>query len=558
MLLRIGLTIPGVCWRWMLVVAVLLFARVADSAPEVKYFYPTGAQKGQTVTVAAGGDFQKWPVNAWVNKPGLHVSAADEKGSLSIAIDADAVPGIYWLRLYDETGAASPKPFIVGPMLEVMEQESNDAPEAAQRLPLETATLRTAVVNGRLGKAGDVDVYAVTVADGQTLVADFDADFPLRSPVDGVLQIVSRDGFVHAQNDDQMGLDPRLAVELPRGGEWLVRVFGFPATPTQSIQFAGDDAYVYRLTISTGPYVDYTIPLTASRVAPTAYALRGWNLPSQLGQLTTLAANDGSLLVSHPEIGNTVSLPVVPHAGDVELEPNALDSPQQITLPSYITGRIDARNDADVFSFPASKGDIVQVRAQSRELGFALDPVLELVDPTGMQLARVDDEGASRDATLTHVAAADGELRVLVSDLHRDGGDRFVYRLYVEKAVPGFALAVESHQAVVAAGATFELPILIERTHGHAEPIRITAQGLPEGVTAPAVVSQAGEDSAAKVTLVFTAAANAKPVSGPLRVTGQAGSAPAQPAAVKLPNKDVQPQDGGIDDFWLTVTAREG
>ena len=79
----------------------------------------------------------------------------------------------------------------------MVEQEPNDEPAKAQkveRLPV--------VVNGRLGKRGDVDTFEVELRKGQTLVAALEGHGRLGSPMDGVLQVVSADGFVLEQVDD--------------------------------------------------------------------------------------------------------------------------------------------------------------------------------------------------------------------------------------------------------------------------------------------------------------------------------------------------------------------
>ena len=94
-------------------------------------------------------------------------------------------------------------------------------------------------VNGRLAKAGDVDGFAVSLTRGQTLVASLEAERPLGSPMDAVLQVVSPEGLVLAQNDDDVGRDPRIVFEAPSTGTYIVRLFAFPAKPDSSIRFAG-------------------------------------------------------------------------------------------------------------------------------------------------------------------------------------------------------------------------------------------------------------------------------------------------------------------------------
>ncbi len=530
---------------------VALAPTAVDAAPEVRFLFPAGAQRGQSVEVTAGGKFSIWPVTVQVSRPGVEVSVLEDSGKLSVQVADDASPGLYWLRLYDATGAAPPKPFIVGPVSEVVENETNDAIAAAQAIDLEGSAIAAATVNGQLGQAGDVDVYALRAKAGQTLVADLDAHRELGSTVDAVLQLVSPDGFVYAQNDDQLGIDPRLAIEIPSDGVWYLRVFGFPATPTQAIRFAGNPTYVYRLTIGTAPFVDYTMPMASRAAASTELQLHGWNLPDALQQMTVKSADLSEILVESPLLANSLQVPVLP--GDVllESEPNSRDAPQEITLPSSVTGRMGEARDHDAFSFNTAAGEIIMAKIESRELGFDLDPVLELIDAEGKQLVRVDDAGGSRDAELVHTAAADGPLRLVVSDLHREGGPRFVYRLAVERGQAEYRLKSDTHQVAVAPGGAAKVPIAVERLHGFKSEITVTVSGLPDGVTAAAVSSQGEGDTAAKVTLVLQAAADAQPVSAPVRILGQSGDAPEQQAIISVPG-----QAGTIDELWLTVTAK--
>ena len=95
------------------------------------------------------------------------------------------LPGVYWLRAYNAEGASGLRPYIVGTLPEVMEKEPNDEPRKAQKIEGSTV-----VVNGKLEKNGDVDCFAVELKKGQTLVASLEAHDTLRSPMDGMLQVL--------------------------------------------------------------------------------------------------------------------------------------------------------------------------------------------------------------------------------------------------------------------------------------------------------------------------------------------------------------------------------
>ncbi|MBX9790894.1 MAG: PPC domain-containing protein [Pirellulales bacterium] len=548
--------VVGASRRWLggALLVVLCAAEPAKAAPEVQSFFPPGGQRGQTVEVTAAGKFPQWPVHFWADRPGLAIRALEKSGTLAVQIAADTPPDVYWLRLFDDSGASAPQPFVVGTLPEQVEAEPNDALDKAQPVALHEAPSRASVVNGRLNKNGDVDVYQVSVEAGQTIVADIDANAILRSPVDAVLQVVSADGFVLAQNDDQHGIDPRIAVTIPASGTWYVRVFGFPAVANQSISLDGDDAYNYRLMVCTGPCVDYTLPLALAREGTQAIELHGWNLPPQLTRLNLSAPSATDQLLEWPGVAAVLRLPVVEHASLVALPQSAEASSVNLSvaLPFTATGRIAAPRQHDVFTLGVKQGEIVVAKVESRSLGFDLDPVLELLDASGNQLARVDDVGESRDAELVHAVAADSDLQLAVSDLHNGTGPRFVYRLTAVRGRPDFALSLDTHQLIVAPGATMELPVNVERQHAFAEPITIAIENLPTGLHVEPAVSQAADDSAKRVILKVTADASAAKVSAPIRVTGRAGDQPARTAKITAGAHGVQPLDP-----WLTVSAAE-
>src|SRR5690606_16039492 len=120
---------------------------------------------------------------------------------------------------------------------------------------------------------------------GQVLVVALEGARRLGSPMDGVLQIVSSDGFVLQQQDDSPGLDPLLVFEAPEDGRYVVRAFAFPATATASISFAGGEDYIYRLTLTTEGALDFTLPLAIGREQLGLVEGFGWNLPFESRRL---------------------------------------------------------------------------------------------------------------------------------------------------------------------------------------------------------------------------------------------------------------------------------
>ena len=112
------------------------------------------------------------------------------------------------------------------------------------------------------------------------MVADLLGNDILGSPMDAVLQVHSENGFIMAHADDSPKFDPRLAFTPSKDGDYFVRVFAFPATPNSSIRYAGGADYIYRLTLTTGPYALHPLPFVRTEGQPTKLKLIGWNQPT--------------------------------------------------------------------------------------------------------------------------------------------------------------------------------------------------------------------------------------------------------------------------------------
>ncbi|WP_406695539.1 PPC domain-containing protein [Singulisphaera sp. Ch08] len=518
--------------------AILATATAAQAKPPtLDRLFPPGAQRGQTVAVTAAGSFDHWPVQGWADDPGIEIKAEKEKRQLSVIVSSNAKPGVHWIRLSDEEGATSLRPFLVGVLPELVETESKDKPIA-----LESSRV---TINGRLGRREDIDEFSIPLKKGQTLVAAVDANRLLGSPMDAVLQVASSEGFVLAQNDDDRSFDPRLSLNVPADGTYLVRIFAFPATPDSTIGFAGGDAYVYRLTLTTGGFLDHGYPLAVARSDPGQVEAHGWNVPEGAKHLAVVAdgSQDTASLI-HPEFANTVDVRLVPHAALIEQEPSDPAHPQAIPVPGTLTGRIAPARDQDVFTFSAKKGQSLDLLVESESLGTPLDPVLRVTDAQGKTLNDVDDSGKEHDVRLSFTPPADGDYRLSIRDLHGQGGERFVYRITIAAPEPHFELTLKADRLTLTPDKAGTLEVTIDRKNGFKGPIDVSIDGLPEGMTSPTVRSEPGKGTEKTVTLSLTATPTAQ--SGPFRVLGRAveGSMPERPARI------------AIEGFTATTTDR--
>jgi hypothetical protein len=503
----------------------------------VTYLFPGGGRQGTTVEVSAGGTFDKWPVQVWVSGTGITGRAGKEKGKLTFTVAEDAAPGTYWVRVHDETGASGPRPFVVGTLAESAENEPNDEPDKPQSVEL------PAVVNGRLGKSGDVDGFAVKLRKGQTLVAAVEAHRTLRSPVDAVLQVVSPDGFVREQGNDHAGLDPLIAFAAPADGTYVVRVFAFPSTPDSSIRFSGSDASVYRLTLTTGGYADHAWPLAVPRKHSGKVALVGWNIP-EAARSVAVPEVEGPAVVMHPRVVNPVSVAVEPHP--CWLASEALTESDSLTPPFTISGRFEKAGQVDRFRVAGKKSRTLTVRCESPSLGLAAAPVVALVGPDGKQLARAEPRRPDADADLEFTPPTDGNYTVEVRDLYGAHGPRHAYRLIVRPPQPDFALTVPADRIALTPGKPSDVVVAVARRDGFPHDVALKVEGLPDGVRA-AVVPPDGKPDPRKLTLRFTAEESYK--QGPVRIVGTSDGR-KRVASAMLADFGVS-----IEDVWLSSGA---
>jgi Bacterial pre-peptidase C-terminal domain len=509
--------------------------------PTLEYLFPGGGSRGSTIEVTAAGQFERWPVRVWTSTPGLAIKPGSEKGKLSVTIAADVPPGVHWVRLFDGEGPTNPRPFLVGLLPEINEVEPNDEPAKAQAIDSSGVT-----VNGRLGKSGDVDGFRVSLKKGQTLVAALEANRKLGSPMDAVLQIASNDGFVLAQVDDDLDRDPRIAFEVPRDGDYLVRAFAFPFVQESAIRFAGNPNYIYRLTLSTGGVVDHTYPLTVSAGPSSEVEAVGWNIPELARKLVVEASDDeDTLTLWHPTLANPVEVRQVDEPSRVEVEPNDRTHPQAISLPVALSGRIDKPGDVDTFEFQARKGETLRFQVESRKLGLPLDAVLRVGDATGSTLIEVDDARKAVDPEGLFTAPSDGTYRVSVRDLNGHGGPNYAYLLIAGPPRADFRLTFKADRLVIQPGKPLEVVVQIERREGYDEPIEIGLLEHFDGLIAEPVVSKKTGPTASSVMLRLTACECIEP--GPIRVVGLSGDGRRKRATSPVPGVS-----SSIDSAWIT------
>ena len=171
----------------------------------------------------------------------------------------DKAPGIHSLSVRRGDLTSNPVPFAVDTLPECFEKEPNDSLPTAQPITLPV------IVNGRIDRPGDWDVFRFEGRAGEQIVAEVLAR-RLESPLDSVLKLTDAAGKRLAFNDDHEdkgdGLrthhaDSLIHFTLPANGTYYLHL--------GDAQHQGGPEYAYRLRISE-PRPDFALRVVPSRI----------------------------------------------------------------------------------------------------------------------------------------------------------------------------------------------------------------------------------------------------------------------------------------------------
>jgi hypothetical protein len=490
------------------------------------------------VHVTATGKFDTWPVSIWVDTPAIHFNCDKDKGAFTVQCDKDAPLGPHLVRFYNGEGTTYPRVFMVGADPEVLEVEPNDTPKNAQHIAALPVT-----INGRLQQYDDTDCYAVKLAAGQRLVASLQCR-RLGAGVQPMLHILDAAGFELAYTNGGIGLDNLMAFTAQRAGVYIVRVSGFHDPPDTEVRLVGDPSDIYRLHLTTGPFINHVTPAGVQRGQQATLQAGGWNLLA--------GAND--FPIDAKPIAAFWEYFTVPTPSGEMLRVEIADGPEYLaaqvkdkplTAPACVNGCLEENGQHDTFAIAAKKGEAFHFSVLPTVMGSACDPVLWMETEPGKVVPGALDWSAP-DTKTYHLFVAD--------QYHNKGGADYGYHLRIEHPKPALQANPSAAAYTVAWGKTIDVGVSEIRITGHNTPLMAIASGLPAGVTVTSAELPTGGGS---VTLKLTAAADVKAFSGVIHVMF-VGTDPLRPevdtALFNLrTEKDITQQMVDLCEPWLTV-----
>jgi hypothetical protein len=478
-----------------------------------------------------------------------------------ITLPPKAPLGIHDVRIVNKWGVSNPRAFVIGDLKEHVEKEGNDDLDQAQQVELNCS------ISGVIGSQTDVDYFRFSGKKGQRVVVSC-LSTSLDSRLPAAMQLYGSGDKYLGFNRDYQNSDALLDAVLPADGDYYVRLFSFSYT-------LGGPDYFYRLTISTAPWIDAVFPQVIEPGKEAQVTFYGRNLPG--GKLDPAALADGrpleraSIIVkasdnplalqrldttsfvgpassvldgfehrlknatglSNPILFTYARAPVV-----LDREPNdSPESPQKITVPCEIAGRIDKKADRDCFAFTAKKGEVYSIELIGDRLGSPVNLLFLLRDSAGKTITEQDDNPEILSPQLftrtedppryRFVVPADGvyQLQVGSGDSYTQFGPRHQYVARIVPEKPDFRLIAmptggqNPEAAVVGKGGHQAFNLLVWRLEGFNGDITLTAADLPPGVTAKPQILPAGQKQGA---FIVSASPDAAPWAGAIKVQGTA------------------------------------
>ncbi len=441
------------------------------------------------------------------------------------------------------------------------------------------------VLNARF-TAQTLDYYRFSATKGQHLVIHCAAHL-IDSRAEPQIGIYDATGTLIRDVHDPIHIDPTLNFVVPADGQYGIAIHDFV--------YGGGPDYGYRLTLSTGPWIEFIDPPVVSTGPALKHTLYGYNLPGSVAT-SDLPAGTSPLeklevTISQPEkpapsidtlmqpadagidsfsyrfsgstgISNPVRLARVDGPVISEIEPNDTpDHAQPLTLPAQVIGRFNPRNDRDWYSFHAAKGQTLWIEVISARLGLPTDPrftIQQVVkDAAGKatikDLADVDDgpkleDGQGRfkvvndDPAVAFTAPDDGDYRLRVEDNYASaqGAPWLQYLLTIGPAHPGFQLL--SYPARLTANeqpTTLASTVLHKGTGSVIDVVALRRNGFNQAIqiTAeslpPGITARPGviPRGGSVGSLMLQAAADAPDWAGVVRIVGRPAPVPGDETA---------------------------
>ncbi|MBM3738043.1 MAG: hypothetical protein FJW39_19855 [Acidobacteria bacterium] len=493
MMWRRKLAIP-----WLLLCAVDARLGVAqgqmEGEPALLSVYPSAARRGQPLRVEIRGHHLEGARMLWASEPGLSggVTGVEREAQapqpkddetkkpaiwrvfLDLDVNAAARIGPHFIRTVSRRGVSTAIRFEVLDAPVVLEQSTAHADPAAAQ-----AVSPPCLVNGRLAKPGEADVFAFNAKEGER--------FSFR--------VTAAENF-----------DPRVAL-FSRKASWFddsraVRLLfdeerGFEQMPIQAIgtfRAAQPGQYFVQVSSVFGKGCgECTYQLSVARDEAQTGAAK-----SEEGTWRERAFTRALTPEWIAAVGNRASGAAARHENLTAYTDD--EQGRELRLPALISGVIGKPGEADTFRFRAEAGDKLAFEIETPQTPPPhFNPVVAVLDVQGRQILsniqrrvslfnnNAEVEGYLKDIEpkAIHTFQA-GEYTLKVRDLTaRYAGTSYAYRVLVRRQAPhvGEVTSPDLDHVNLTPGGSRKIALTAALEEGFTGDVVYSASGLPPGVT---------------------------------------------------------------------------
>ena len=259
------------------------------------------------------------------------------------------------------------------------------------------------MVNGQIAGERDIDFFVFAAKADEVVVLDMLAA-RIGLPLDPVLDITDTHGRRMDVQELRVGTDPVLAFRVPATGDYRISI--------ANVSFHGGPQYVYRMTISTAPFVAYAFP-PGDKVGETRdvelYTLTGTEMPRSVKERVAFPSVPGPFRLRDSATLIAGEHPEVVASGDHHSAASAMD----LTTPVTVNGRCLKSDEETWFGFRAKKGESFSIGLPAVPGDFRCPARGALFDAAGQALAKASAaDAADRVADIAWTAPADGTYRL--------------------------------------------------------------------------------------------------------------------------------------------------
>ncbi|MFN0105652.1 MAG: PPC domain-containing protein [Bryobacteraceae bacterium] len=296
--------------------------------------------------------------------------------TVEVEVDPEAAVGPVSFRVETPLGTSPEGTLLVEPYYgESPDKEPNDLIEGA------FAAYLPSILTGAISKPGDVDHFQIRVKAGTTLAFD-NGGMSLGSTLQPVVAILDADGKLLKEYGYGGGRDAaQFAHTFAKDGTYYVRVADY--------EKSGRATHTYRIKVGEFGLISGVFPLGLQRGRQGDVTFTGVHLGAGKARVTgTPSKEDPNALFLRPETADGAAFQRVRLAVNDEPEVVAAGSktPQTVTVPVTVNGRLTAAGQGHRFRFSAKKGQALVFDVNARRLGSELDSFVEVVDAKGNRI----------------------------------------------------------------------------------------------------------------------------------------------------------------------------